>query len=97
MKKLQSNHYIILLAIIVAIVTVIVALTLGKDLALSVFLTGLLCLAGLIIGTVVRKKTEIGKAVDGLIPKARRQLTTYLITGAVLTMAGIVLLVLYLK
>ena len=97
MKKLQSNHYIILLAIIVAIVTVIIALTLGKNLALSVFLTGLLCLAGLIIGTVVRKKTEVGKAVDELSPKALSQLTTYLITGAVLTMAGIVLLVLYLK
>ena len=97
MKKLQTNHYIILLAVIVAIATVIVALTLGKDLALSVFLTGLLCLVGFIIGTVVRKKTKVGKAVDELSPKAHRQLTTYLITGAVLTMAGIVLLVLYLE
>ena len=97
MKKLQPNHYIILLAILVAVITVIVALTFGKDLALSVFLTGLLCLAGTIIGTVVGKKTEVGKAVDELSPKAHRQLTTYLITGAVLTMAGIVLLVLYLR
>ena len=97
MKKLLANHYIILLAIIVAIVTIIVALTLGKSLALSVFLTGVICLAGFIFGTVVRKKTEVGKAVDEMNSKARRQLTTYLITGAVLTMAGIVLLVLYLR
>ena len=97
MKKLEANQYNILLAVIVAVVTVIVAMTLGKDLALSVFLTGLLCLAGTIIGTVVGKKTEVGKTVDEMKPEAHRQLATYLITGAVLTIAGIVLLVLFLK
>lgn len=70
MKKLEANHYTILLAVIVAVVTVVVALTLGRDLALSVFLTGLLCVAGLIIGNVTRKKTKVGKAVDEMNPNA---------------------------
>ena len=69
-KKLQANHYTILLAIIVAVVTVVVALTLGRDLALSVFLTGILCLTGLIIGNVIRKKRKVGKAVDEMNPNA---------------------------
>ena len=70
MKKLEANHYTILLAVIVAVVTVVVALTLGRDLAISILCTGIGCLVGLIIGTAIRKKTKVGKAVDEMNPNA---------------------------
>ena len=92
MKKLQASHYIILLAICVTIVTVIVALTMGKDAALSVLPTGIGCIIGLIIGTIIRKNTDVGKAVDELSPRSHRRLVTFLIIGAVLTMVAVVLL-----
>ncbi len=97
MKKLQDKHYIILLIVCVIIMVGIVALTKGKALALSTLIAGIGGVAGLTIGTVIRKKTNVGKAVDELNPKAHRQLTVFLILGALLTMAGIVLLVLHLK
>lgn len=61
MKKLQTHHYIILLAVCVAIAVVIVALTIGKDVAISVMYTGIGCIIGYIIGTAIRKKTDVGK------------------------------------
>ena len=97
MKTLQAKYYVILLAICVAIATVIVSLTKGKELALSVLLTGIGVVGGLAIASVIRKKTDVGKAINDLNPKVHRQLTTFLIIGAVLTMVGIALLVLYLR
>jgi ABC-type methionine transport system permease subunit len=61
MKKLKAHHYIILLAVCVAITVTIVALTLGKDVAISVLCTGIGCIIGLIIGFVIRKKKDEGK------------------------------------
>lgn len=61
MKKLQVHHHIILLAVCVAITVVIVALTLGKDVAISVLCTGIGCFIGLIIGTAIRKKKDVSK------------------------------------
>jgi uncharacterized membrane protein len=61
MKKLKPYHYIILLTVCVAITVTIVALTLGKDVAISVLCTGIGCIIGLIIGTVIKKKTDEGK------------------------------------
>ena len=61
MQKLQANHYIILLAIGVAILTVAVALTIGKDVSISVLCTGIGCIIGLIIGIAIKKKTDEGK------------------------------------
>ena len=57
MKKLKAKHYFILFAICVAVVTVFVALTMGKDVAISVLLTGVIGLVGFIIGTFVGKKS----------------------------------------
>ena len=61
MKKLKPHHYIILLTVCVAITVIIVALTLGKDVAISVLCTGIGCIIGLIIGSIVRKKKEASK------------------------------------
>ena len=58
MKKLQAHHYIILLAIGVAILTVVVALTIGKDVSISLLCTGIGCIIGLIIGTAIKKKAD---------------------------------------
>ena len=58
MKKLKAHQHIILLAVCVAITVTIVALTLGKDVAISVLCTGIGCIIGLIIGYVVRKKQD---------------------------------------
>ena len=60
-KKLKAHHYIILLAVCVAITVTIVALTLGKDVAISVLCTGIGCIIGLILGFVIRKKKDEGK------------------------------------
>ena len=57
MKKLKAKHYFILFVLCVAVVTVVVALTLGKDLAISVLLTGVIGLVGFIIGNFVGKKS----------------------------------------
>ena len=57
MKKLKAKHYFILFALCVAVVTVIVALTMGRDVAISVLLTGIIGLAGFIIGNFVGKKS----------------------------------------
>ena len=57
MKKLKAKHYFILFALCVAVVTVVVALTLGKDLAIRVMLTGVIGLVGFIIGNFVGKKS----------------------------------------
>lgn len=72
MKKLQDKHYIILLIVCVIIMIGIVALTKGKDLALSTLLAGIGGVVGLTIGTVIRKKTNVGKTVDERNPKAHR-------------------------
>lgn len=61
MKKLKPLHNIILLIVCVAITVTIVALTLGKDLAISVLCTGIGCIIGLIIGYAVRKKQDTVK------------------------------------
>jgi len=61
MKKLKAHHFIILLAVCVAITVTIVALTLGKDVAISVLCTGIGCIIGLILGFVIRKKKDEGK------------------------------------
>ena len=61
MKKLKAHHYIILLTECVAITVIIVALTLSKNIAISVLCTGIGCIIGLIIGTVIKKKTDEGK------------------------------------
>lgn len=61
MKKLKAYQHIILLAVCVAITVTIVALTLGKDVAISVLCTGIGCIIGLIIGYVVRKKQDANK------------------------------------
>ena len=58
MKKLKAKHYFILFALCVAVVTAVVALTLGKDLAISVLLTGIIGLVGFIIGNFVGKKSS---------------------------------------
>lgn len=58
MKKLKAHQHIILLAVCVAITVTIVALTLGKDVAISVLCTGIGCIIGLIIGYTVRKKQD---------------------------------------
>ena len=57
MKKLKAKHYFILFVFCVAVVTVIVALTLGRDLAISVLLTGVIGLVGFIVGNFVGKKS----------------------------------------
>ena len=61
MKKLKPHHYIILLTVCVAITVIIVALILSKKVAISVMCTGIGCIIGLIIGTVIKKKTDEGK------------------------------------
>ncbi len=61
MKKLKAHQHIILLAVCVAITVTIVALTLGKDVAISVLCTGIGCIIGLIIGYAVRKKQDANK------------------------------------
>ena len=61
MKKLKLHQYIILLVVCIAITVTIVALTLGKDVAISVLCTGIGCMIGLIIGHVVGKKKETAK------------------------------------
>jgi len=61
MKNLKAKHYFILFAICVAVVTSIVALTLGRDLAISVLLTGVIGLVGFIIGNFVGKKSSNDK------------------------------------
>ena len=57
MKRLKAKHYFIMFAICVAIVTAVVALTMGRDLAISVLLTGVIGLVGFIIGNFVGKKS----------------------------------------
>jgi hypothetical protein len=61
MKKLKPHHYIILLTVCVAITVIIVALILSKKVAISVLCTGIGCVIGLIIGTVIKKKSDEGK------------------------------------
>ena len=61
MKKLKAHQHIILLAACVAITVTIVALTLGKNVAISVLCTGIGCMIGLIIGYAVRKKQDTNK------------------------------------
>ena len=61
MKKLKAHQHIILLAVCVAITVTIVALTLGKDVAISVLCTGIVCIIGQIIGFVIRKKKDASK------------------------------------
>ena len=61
MKKLKAHHYIILLTVCVAITVIIVALTLGKNVAISVLCTGIVCIIGQIIGFVIRKKKDASK------------------------------------
>ena len=61
MKKLKAKHYFILFAICVAVVTTVVALTMGKDLAISVLLTGIVGLVGFIVGNVIGKKPDSDK------------------------------------
>lgn len=61
MKKLKAHHYIILLTVCVAITVIIVALTLGKNVAISVLCTGIVCIIGQIIGSVIRKKKDASK------------------------------------
>ena len=61
MKKLKPHHYIILLTVCVAITVIIVALTLSKNVAISVLCTGIGCIIGLIIVTVIKKKSDEGK------------------------------------
>ena len=56
-EEIKSKHYFILFALCVAVVTVVVALTLGRDLAVSVLLTGVIGLVGFIIGNFVGKKS----------------------------------------
>jgi len=70
MKKLKAKHYFILFVLCVAVVTVVVALTLGKDLAISVLLTGVIGLVGFIIGNFVGKKSADEKKQ----PDARNKL-----------------------
>jgi hypothetical protein len=45
----------------VAITVIIVALTLGKNVAISVLCTGIGCIIGLIIGSIVRKEKDAAK------------------------------------
>ncbi len=97
MKKIQDKNYVILLAICVVIMAIVVALTKSKETAIAVLLTGVGAVVGLTIGVLARRKSAVGKAVDEMDPKARRQLTVFLMLGAALTMTAIVLLVLYLK
>ena len=61
MKKLKPYHYIILLTVCVAITVILVALTLSKDVAISALCTGIGCIIGLIIGFVIKKKSDEGK------------------------------------
>ena len=61
MKKLKAHHYIILLAVCVAITVTIVALTLGKDVAISVMCTGIGCIIGINIGSAIRNKKDASK------------------------------------
>lgn len=61
MKKLKAKYYFILFVICVAVVTTVVALTMGKDLAISVLLTGIVGLGGFIIGNVIGKKPDNDK------------------------------------
>ena len=61
MKKLKPHHYIILLTVCVAVTVIIVALTLGKNVAISVLCTGIVCIIGQIIGFVIRKKKNASK------------------------------------
>lgn len=61
MKKLKPHHYIILLTVCVAITVIIVALTLSKNIAISVLCTGIGCIIGLIIGSAIRKKKDASK------------------------------------
>ncbi len=61
MKKLKAHHYIILLTVCVAVTVTIVALTLGKNVAISVLCTGIVCIVGQIIGSVIKKKSDEGK------------------------------------
>ena len=58
MKKLQDKHYIILLIVCVIIMIGIVALTKGKDLALSTLLAGIGGVVGLTISTVIRNYSD---------------------------------------
>ena len=61
MKKLKAHQHIILLAVCVAITVTIVALTLGKNVAMSVLCTGIGCIIGLILGFVIRKNKNASK------------------------------------
>lgn len=61
MKKLKAHHFIILLTVCVAITVTIVALTLGKNVAISVLCTGIGCIIGLILGFVIRKNKNASK------------------------------------
>lgn len=61
MKKLKAHHYIILLTVCVAITVTIVALTLSKNIAISVLCTGIGCIIGLILGFVIRKNKNASK------------------------------------
>ena len=54
---MKRKYYFILFVICVAVVTAIVALTIGRDVAISVLLTGVLGLVGFIIGNFVGKKS----------------------------------------
>ena len=54
---MKRKHYFIMFVICVAVVTAIVALTIGRDVAISVLLTGILGLGGFIIGNFVGKKS----------------------------------------
>ncbi len=97
MKKLQAKHYIILLILCVVIMTAIVALTIGIDAAIGTLITGAGSVIGLSLGVLIRKKTSLGDELSKKSPRVHRQLTVFLIIGALLTMVGIVLLVLHLK
>ena len=97
MKTSRTRLYVILLAICVAIITIVVALTKGKEIAFSVMLAGIGVVVGLALSAFLKKGTAVGKAAEELNPKAQRRLVTFLVIGAVLTMVGIVLLVLYMK
>jgi len=61
MKKLKAHHFIILLTVCVAITVIIVALTLGKNVAISVLCTGIGCIIGVILGFVIRKDKNASK------------------------------------
>lgn len=57
----QTKFYVILLAICVAIITLIAALSKGRDLAINVLLTGIGVLIGFAIAAIFRKKTDSDK------------------------------------